>query len=318
MLSVSTNWNSRRHQNGNDLLDEVLSLGVHTVELGYALTHGQLEDLRHRFQSGDFRVSSVHAFSPFPFPEAEHASPEPYSLCIPPISFFHPFGARPEAIAEAENAVLDCARLAAEFGARRLVLHAGRIPVHSLGIRLHRIVQNGKRGTPLYERTLRRLLVKRDRLAAPRIDALRTSLDRILPKLGPLDVTLCLENLPTADGCPNEPEMMLLLQAFEGAPLAYWHDIGHAQIRHELGLMHHRGFLRQIGRSVGGFHVHDVSRELHDHCMPPGGLVDFRLFSEFVSRPEIPVVLEPRPDLPAADIARGLDYLRGLWETLSV
>ncbi len=318
MLSLSTNWNSRRHEDGNELLDEVLSLGFHTVELGYALNLGQLDSLRLRYQSGDFRVSSVHAFSPFPFPEAEHASPEPYSLCIPPFSFFHPFGARPEAIEQAENAVLDSARLAAEFGAHRLVLHAGRIPVHSLAIRLHKLVQDGKRGTPAYERTLQRLLAKRDRLAPSRMDALRKSLDHLLPRLEPLGVTLCLENLPTADGCPNEPEMTLLLQEFEGAPLAYWHDIGHAQIRHELGLMHHRGFLRQIERSIGGLHVHDVSYDLHDHRMPPGGLVDFRLFSTLVSQPETPVVLEPNPSLPAEDLARGLDYLKGLWETLSV
>ena len=41
MLSISTNWNSRRHETGEALLDEIAGFGLSTVELGYALTARQ-------------------------------------------------------------------------------------------------------------------------------------------------------------------------------------------------------------------------------------------------------------------------------------
>ena len=41
-LSLSTCWNSGRHETGEAMLDEIVSLGFDTVELGYALTFGEL------------------------------------------------------------------------------------------------------------------------------------------------------------------------------------------------------------------------------------------------------------------------------------
>ena len=61
------------------------------------------------------------------------------------------------------------------------------------------------------------------------------------------------------------------------------------------------------------FSIHDVRPPLEDHNMPPGGLVDFRLLAPFVAT-GIPLVFEPRRGLPAAEIARALDFLRNLPE----
>lgn len=314
MLSISTNWNSRRHETGEALLDEIAGFGLSSVELGYALTARQTDGIRARFREGSVRVSSVHAFSACSIPGMTHATPEPYSLCLPPRSFRYPLGPLPAAIARAEEAVLEVGRLAASFEAKRVVLHAGRIPVHSEAVKIESLLRAGKRRTPAYEQALRKLLARRDRLAPPRLDALRASLDRLLPEYEHLGVTLCLENLPTGDGCPNEPEMLALLNEFDGAPLAAWHDLGHGQIRHEMGLIHHAGILKRLAGHIGGFHVHDVTPGFYDHHMPPGGLVDFRPFAPYVQS-ETPLVLEPAPGLEPEKLASGLDYLRHLWET---
>ena len=73
---------------------------------------------------------------------------------------------------------------------------------------------------------------------------------------------LCLENLPTADAIPNEPETFALLREYEGSPLAYWHDWGHGQIRHELGLVHQGMLLKRLRDRIGGMHLHDVRSPL--------------------------------------------------------
>jgi len=303
-LSLSTCWNSGRHETGEAMLDEIVSLGFDTVELGYALTFGQADGVRRRLREGRIKVSSIHAFCPNPRP-GSHAGPEPFSICDPA-----DFRGRRHGI----DAVLDSARFASELGVRPMVLHAGRVPVFRAARRLDALVEDGVRASkPLaYERKLLRFQDKRARRAPKYFETLRASLGILLPELERLGVLLCLENLPTADGCPDENEMAQLLREFEGAPLAYWHDSGHAQRRHELGIVHHAGLVKRMAPRIGGFHLHDVLPPLEDHAMPPGGLVDFRIFAPFAGT-DLPLVLEPRPARTADEIVRARDYLLGLW-----
>ena len=44
-IAISTNWNSFRHETADALLEEIVSLGFDTVELGYALTHRQADGI---------------------------------------------------------------------------------------------------------------------------------------------------------------------------------------------------------------------------------------------------------------------------------
>lgn len=301
-FSVSTNWNSREREDGDAMLDEIASLGFDRIELGYALAHGQADAVRRRVRAGEFRVSSVHAFSPFPLPGI-HPDPEPFSLCDR-----KDFKGRRRGI----EAALETARFAAEMQAPAMVLHAGRAPVFRAARRLQHLVEDGLRRTPKYEKALLKFQLKRERKAVRGLDVLRASLDLLLPEFAKLGVKLCLENLPTGDAIPSEPEMFALLREYEGAPLAYWHDWGHGQIRHELGLVHQGMLLKRLKDRIGGMHLHDVFPPLRDHGMPPGGLVDFRLLAPFVPT-EIPLVFEPRRGLPAADVARGLAFLQGLF-----
>ena len=301
-IAISTNWNSSAHERGDAMLDEIAELGFDTVELGYALTCGQAMDVKKRIDCGGFRVCSVHAFCPNPAP-GEHLGPEPFSLC----DEYDLHGPR-----RGIEGVLSTARFAAEMGARKVVLHAGRAPVFRRAARLAAMVEKGRRDTSSYARRLASFQEKRFAKAAESMDALVESLEVLLPQLAEIGVVLCLENLPTGDAVPNEAEMDVLLRHFEGAPLAYWHDIGHGQIRHELGLAHHAGLVRRMAPRIGGLHVHDVFPPLCDHMMPPGGLVDFKLFAPFAGT-DVPIVLEPAPGLPAADVARGLGFLRETW-----
>ena len=306
-IALSTCWNCARHETGEAMLDEIGALGFDTVELGYSLSFGQADGVRRRLREGRIRVCSVHAFCPNPKPGA-HAGPEPYSICDA-----SDFRGRRHGI----RAVLDSARFVSELGVSRMVLHAGRVPVFRHARALDRMVCDGvlEDRPERYEKRLVRFQDKRARKARRPFETLCDSLEEILPEMRRLGVTLCLENLPTADGCPDENEMALLLREFAGEPLAYWHDAGHGQRRQALGLVHHAGLVRRMAPHVGGIHLHDVEPPLGDHVMPPGGSVDFRIFAPFVEQ-DVPLVLEPRPGLPAEDVARGLDYLLHLWKII--
>ena len=282
------------------MLDEIEALGFDTVELGYALTHAQSDAVRRRLASGSLKVCSVNAFCPNPMPDGG-AGPEPFSICDP-----RDWKGRKNGISQ----VLSSARFASELGVARMVLHAGRVPVFRAAARLDRMVCDGLRleKPEKYDRRLSRFLDKRARKAGKFLDTLYASLEELLPQLRPLGVTLCLENLPTADGIPDENEMAQLLREFEGEGLAYWHDAGHGQRRHELGLVHHAGLVKRMAPHVGGFHLHDVATPLSDHVMPPGGLVDFSIFRQF-AQTDLPMVLEPREARTAEEVRGAAEFL---------
>ena len=282
------------------MLDEILSLGFDTVELGYALTHVQSDDVLCRVRAGDVKVCSVHAFCPNPMPDGG-AGPEPFSLCDR-----RDFEGRRNGISQ----VVASARFAAEAGATRLVLHAGRIPPFRAAAKLDRLVSEGWRAAhpERYERKLARFSDRRARKARKPLETLYDSLEEVLPQTRALGVTLCLENLPTADGCPDENELVRLLEDFKGEGLAYWHDSGHGQRRQELGLIHHAGLVRRLAPHIAGFHLHDMLPPLQDHAMPPGGKVDFSMFAPFAAS-DVPMVLEPRPARTAQEVAGAARYL---------
>lgn len=301
-IAISTNWNSTKYERGEPMLDEIAALGFDTVELGYSLSFGQAEAVKKRISTGAVKVCSVHSFCPNPMP-GSHFGPEPFSLCDEDDL---------DGPRRGIGGVLSTARFAAEVGAAKIVLHAGRAPVGRAAMHLSEMVEDGERSSPSYAKKLARFQEKRFDKASRCMDTLVESLEILLPQLQRIGVTLCLENLPSGDAVPNEAEMATLLRHFEGAPLAYWHDIGHGQVRHELGLVHHSGLVKRMAPKIGGFHVHDVLPPLRDHAMPPGGLVDFSVFKPFAET-DVPLVLEPSPGLAAADITRGLGFLRTLW-----
>jgi sugar phosphate isomerase/epimerase len=91
----------------------------------------------------------------------------------------------------------------------------------------------------------------------------------------------------------------------------YWHDTGHAQIKHQLGLLDHRKHLEKMAPRLGGFHLHDVSEAGRDHQVPGTGTIDFEMVSEFV-RPEHTLVLELSPALSVDEVKTSRDYMLGV------
>lgn len=300
-LAISTNWNSRLHPDGETLVAECLRTGVGAIELGYALTHRQAEDIVRLCTAGDIAVVSVHAFCPVPM-GAPSGHPELFSICDRFPAFRRRAGAE----------LLKTARFAASVGAKTVVLHAGRAPVHRAMRALAALAEAGRRADPRYARRLARLLDLRDRRAPPVFKRLRQALQTLLPAFEDLGITLALENLPTWDAVPNEVEMTQLLQEFPTPALAYWHDLGHGQVRENLGFIHHASIAARLASRTAGCHVHDVHFPTQDHLMPPHGDLRFDRFRDLASR-SMPAVLEPAPGTPPEMVREAVDFLRQVW-----
>ena len=119
-FSLSTNWNARRHTEGEALVDEILSLGFDALELGYHTTESLAEGIKRRITSGAVSVDSVHAYCPVPL-SAPHGYPELHLLA----------STDDDDRAMAKILLGQTLDFASSMGARAVVLHAGRLLLKS-------------------------------------------------------------------------------------------------------------------------------------------------------------------------------------------
>ena len=300
-LAISTRWNAGRHASGEAMLDEILALGLDRAELGYDLRAELIPGVKAMVAAKAIRIDSVHNFCPVPI-----GAPRP-----------HPELYTPAAVdrREREYAVTHISRtlrFAAEVGARVAVCHSGNVDMPKHSFDLVRMAARGEQFTEAYENLKLKAQIARDKKAPKQIEYLAESLEKLVPVVKETGVQLALENLPTWEAIPTELESEKLMKRFHAAGIRLWWDIGHAQIRENLGFINASRWLRRLAPYVAGMHVHDVVPPGQDHVMPPAGKVDFPALAE-IARMDMVRVLEPAPDTATDQIAGAIAYLRTAW-----
>jgi sugar phosphate isomerase/epimerase len=111
--------------------------------------------------------------------------------------------------------------------------------------------------------------------------------------------------------------MIALQNHFADNPwIGYWHDFGHVQLKHNLGLLDHAQWLETISPHLIGAHVHDVKWPASDHRPPFTGTLDYaELFKFFPAN--CPLVWEINPRHEAANIKTALAKWRELLPALN-
>jgi sugar phosphate isomerase/epimerase len=300
-FGLSTRWNAYRHKSGVAMIEEILALGLDRVELGYDLTIDLVPGVQQMVDEKAVSVDSVHAFCPVPV-GAPYGHPELFTLVS--------LDKREREIAASH---LDkTINFAAHVGARTVVLHAGNVEMKNMTRDLVDLYADGKEFSPRYEKLKTKLLLVRDKKAEKHLHHLRHGIEALLPLLEETGIALAIENLPSWESVPTELETEDLMQHFGSPHVRYWHDMGHAQLRQELGFISHTRWLKKLAPYLAGIHIHDMAKPAMDHIMPPNGEMDFRLFKPFI-KPDVLLVLEPRPGLPAADLTNGMEIMRTAW-----
>lgn len=305
-IALSTNWCNRRLESGEAIVDEALSLGFDSLELGFRTTPEQVAGFRSRLD--EMPVGSVHAFCPVPV-SAPQGHPELFTLAS--------FDAGASALARAH--VANNIRFAADIGASAVVLHAGRVAFSGLfrvndseRLRATLLKCGNDINAADYRRVLARAKALRDARGAKLLECFKRELALLLPILEERKVTLALENLPYYEGFPNEDEMASLLDEFNGAPIRAWFDTGHDRVRKMHGWVAQETVLDKLEAPFAGMHLNDVKDYFDDHLPPGEGNVDFAALK---SRAEkvTHVVVEPSASVKRENLAAGLEYIRSLW-----
>jgi sugar phosphate isomerase/epimerase len=306
-FSLSTNWSARRHTEGEALTDEIVALGFDALELGYHTTEELAAGVRRRVQAGAVTVDSVHAYCPVPI-GAPHGYPELYLLA---------------SLDEDERAMASILvgrtlAFASSMGARAVVLHAGRIFLSALfgDLGTRKLVEaldgEGSAAGAGFQRILAKSLKRRAARVRKYYDGFCLSLEALLPKFEKAGVALCLENLPSIEAFPDAREMDMLKVRFDTPSLAYWHDLGHGQVREYLGWDRHLDVARALLPVTRGIHIHDALPLMNDHLLPGQGLIDYDAYAFYGAR-DVIRVFEPAPEVKGDELAASLRFMREAW-----
>ena len=266
MLSFSTCWNSTRHKDGAEMLEEILGLGFENVELGHGIRLSLMAGVQDMVEAGRVRITSLHNFCPLPI-EVTGANPDCYEFT----------SHRPFDVQRANRLTRQTIDFAARFRAGYVVLHLGRVAMRPVTHELGRLLQrDGDRFGREFTRRKVAAVAERERRAPLYLARAKDALLRAAEYAAQRGVFLGVEGRHSYEEVPTEREVLQLLAEINSPHVGYWHDFGHLQVKANLGFVDHFEWLQTIrGRLFGG-HLHDVAWPLQDHRVPfTGGMVDY-------------------------------------------
>jgi sugar phosphate isomerase/epimerase len=301
MPAFSTCWNNSRHTDGEPMIEEIVGLGFVDIELSHGMTIAKLPGIRRAFERGLFTCVGVHNFFPSPV-EVMIDAPDAYEFT----------SHRPHDRRRAMEMTMRTLETAAEFNARYVVLHMGSVPMNPARWtrRLTSMTEDGKSHNPDYVKRKLRFVRKREKLSPLYFGRAVDALGKIAERAAELGVKLAVESRSRYEDVPSEREMLELMERFKDNPwVGYWHDFGHVQLKHNLGLLDHREWLERISPHLIGGHVHDVEWPARDHRVPFCGTIRYtELIGHFPV--DAPLVWELSPTRPAAEIRAALERWR--------
>ncbi len=301
MYSFSTCWNSHRHTDGRAMLREIRELGFDCAELSHGIRVSLMPGILAAVDAGDIRISSLHNFCPLPI-GVNQAAPN-----------LHQFSdERPRERELAVKYTQKTIEFAARVRARIVVLHSGSIEMKNYTDKLLDLAARGERETGKYQKLCAEFDEKREARKEKFLERTLECLKQVLPMAEALGLRLGLENRQGLEELPMDSDYRFLFRALPNPSLVYWHDTGHAQIKENLGFIHHAMQLESQADRLAGFHLHDVQFPGRDHCAPGTGTVDFAALKPMV-KPEHLKVFEFSPALSADEAKEGVEHVKRIW-----
>jgi sugar phosphate isomerase/epimerase len=294
MIAFSTCWNSGRHTDGEIMLREIKRLGFELIELGHGIRISLMPGIQKLFDAGQVRFCSLHNFCPLPV-EVMGASPDCYQ-------FSAPYQKERERAVKQTCQTIDFAQ---RLGAPFVVLHLGEVRMNPITDELIALAKKGELLSRKYVRKKVRAVQKREASAPTYLARVKDCLRRVADYAGEKNIRLGVEGRRGYEEIPSERELPTLLDEINSPALGYWHDMGHIQIKENLGFLDHEEWLRAIGPRTIGCHMQDCVWPAQDHQPPFAGDVDLEKLVPLLPS-DCLFVWELSPRKTVAEIRRSL------------
>jgi len=283
------------------MLREIRDLGFEYAELSHGTRISLLPGILEAVDAGEIKISSLHNFCPLPI-GVNSSAPNLYQFSAE----------RTRERELAERYTMKTMELAGRVKAPVVVLHAGTIEMKNYTDKMLEMIRGGDRESPRYKKICEELDQKREARKDPFMERVKEMLKKLLPEAESRGVKLGIENRQALEELPIETDYHFLFRELASPQLVYWHDTGHAQIKENLGFIHHAMHLESLRDRLRGFHIHDVEFPGRDHCAPGTGNVDFAALKPFV-KPEHIKVFEFGPNLTVDQAKGGIEHVRRIW-----
>lgn len=298
MIALSTSCRALDHTRGDALVDDLKRLEVPAVELEYRITAGMLHGMRDPLRRSGITVGSIHNYFPLP-PDLPRSSAGGDLFLLS-----HP---DKEERRRAVAATLRTIEHAHDLEARAVVLHCGKVEMDADMRTLRGFYKSGAMTSEPAQALLRAKLAELEEKKPPFLDSLLWSLDRLMTAAGKYEVRLGLENRVHYHELPGAEDFETILREFDGGPVGYWHDTGHAHAAEVFGLMPKGGLLGKLSGHLIGVHLHDAVG-FRDHLPPGDGEIDFDALWSLLE-PHVLRVMELKPGTSEDGIRRGFRFL---------
>lgn len=280
------------------MLQEIRALGFEYAELSHGIRITLVPGILRAVEEGVIRISSTHNFCPLPTGVVQAAP-----------NLFEPSSREHREHDQWLRHTKRTIDFAAQMKARAVVCHLGSVtffwfnPARS--VRNHLRDHPGAGRTPddtAYHALLKKSLARVRKRLPPFWTQVKASVTEILEHTRQKGMKLGFENRERLEELPLDADHEELLAGFPAdAPIGYWHDTGHADLKESMGLLHHRPHLEKLAARTIGFHLHDVNAQGNDHQPIGAGHIDFKMVSSFW-RPEHLLTLEFGPRVTAEEV----------------
>jgi sugar phosphate isomerase/epimerase len=291
--SISTMWAINQHTDLNSFFQLARQLGFQKIELNHQIASEVLSqaNLDH------YQFSSIH--EPCPMDTVSRTSVQQDWVISS-----HDESCRKLGVMAVRNTI----KLAHDLSAPIVVIHCGNVTTDMcFESRLRAMFNSGRMQSGEYQAIKTDFMSYRYRYAAPRLEAVKRSLNELIEYAEKFNMKLGLENRYHYMDIPTVDEMEQLLSLAAPHRLGFIYDVGHAQALDHLGFFPHNEWINRFGSRMFGSHIHDVIG-LSDHLAPGLGEIDFSLVNSYL--PEgVFRTLEIKPGNTLAQVINGLQLL---------
>lgn len=300
-LALSTSFTSNRLHTGKTLLDLFRQFNVTGLELDYRIDETLHKQIRKELAQSRLKIVSIHNF--FPIPSVRPDSGGGGDLLL----LSHPDKEqRKQAIGWTTKSI----EHARDMGARAVVLHGGYVDMNPELDKLYHYFYTDQINSPEIRAFIQKKRSEREQLMSRHFESLLYSLEclaRVAQKAG---IWLGVENRYHYHELPDMRELEIVFEKFNGAPIGYWHDTGHAHANEILGFLPKKSLLQKFSERLIGIHLHDAIG-LEDHLAPGTGEIEFDCLKDYI-KPETLLVMELKPGTPNIEVSRGIHFLHNM------
>jgi sugar phosphate isomerase/epimerase len=302
MLGISTCWWDNRALRGDEIVGDILELGLTGVELEYRISNTIFQQMT-PWLNKELSVLSIHNF----FPKPQERVGEKGSG-----DFFLLSSTDADERSRAVRYSVKTIEHAHDLGVRAIIFHLGRVDMQKPTEKFKRFYSDGRivqsEGLALLneKRHIREAKSRRN------LDAVLFSLEKLNREAEQKGVFIAIENRYHFHEIPDFHEIGIILRKFEGGNVRYWHDVGHAGAQEAMGICKQKDLLDAYCEKMIGIHLHDV-KGFDDHISPGQGQIDYREVMSFM-KPSLIKILEIHSKVERKELEKGVQFVKNFME----